>query len=77
MRINEWMYDKFAQNVYFHRLNEWYRWLVYLFKYTWERMYLGEHMKIDYLILNQYYEWINECIKFIEWDGDVIRLNEC
>ena len=40
-------------------------------------MYSGEHMKIDYLILNQYYEWINECIKFIEWDGDVIRLNEC
>ena len=31
------------------RLNEWWCWLVYSSKYTWESMYLGNKKNIDYL----------------------------
>ena len=43
------------------RLNEQCWWLVYLFEYTWEGMYLGqkEHWQLN---ASQYWEQINECM---------------
>ena len=44
--MNVW---QFVWNRYIIRLDDWYCWLVYSSKYTWERIYSGEHMYIYYL----------------------------
>ena len=45
-------------------------------KYTWKRYMIGPAQDHWLLKLTWYREQINECMGFIVWDGDVIRLNE-